>query len=132
MIYLEQALEIVCGLSDDMTGYPKSLATSFFTANGKRGTPDVEEVIKFLDEQLVVDQFDSLFELYRDFETCEISAGEKMTDFMARFHAKYLALVEKDPTVKIPDKILAMKIMMAAKLAPDSLMKGIISRLCSL
>ena len=132
MIYLEQALEIVCGLSDDMTGYPKSLATSFFTANGKRGTPDVEEVIKFLDEQLVVDQFDSLFELYRDFETCEISAGEKMTDFMARFHAKYLALVQKDPTVKIPDKILAMKIMMAAKLAPDTLMKGNISRLCSL
>ena len=118
----KQALEIVCELSDNMTGYPKDLATMFCRSNAKRGTPDVEEVIKFLDEHLEVDQYDILFRLYRDFETCEISEGEKITDFTTRFEAKYRALLKQDPALKIPDKILAMKIMMAAKLNPAELM----------
>ena len=100
---------------------PKTTITGVFDLLPQKGN-GMMEVIKFLDEHLDVDQYDILFRLYLDFETCEISEAEKITDFTARFQAKYRSLLKQDPALKIPDKILAMKIRMAAKLDPAELM----------
>ena len=84
--------------------------------------PSVAAVEKFLDEQLKVDEEEQLYYAYLDFEYIKIQPNERYQDYTVRFDTLYKALSVLSGDIKIPDKILAMKLRCTACLDRQTIM----------
>ena len=99
----------------------KTLMMEKFTDEQTKN-PTMELVMDFLEEQLVTDQYEEMYRLWRQWIECEIKPGEKWTAFVIRFDTRWQALKQKDPDLNIPDKVLVLRLRDAAKLSSANLM----------
>ena len=84
--------------------------------------PSCDDLKKFLDEQFNIDEYGEVWELFKAFIRCEIRPGEKIQDFTLRFDSAYKALIRKDPTSTVSERVKAMMLRDAAKLDTTALM----------
>ena len=119
-----KAAVIMEGITDHHKGHKlglKSLMMEMFTDEQTK-KPTMKMVKDFLREQLVYDQYDEMHRLWRSFIGCEIRPGERWAEFVTRFDTRWEALRQKDPDLKIPDKILVLLLRDNSKLSSANLM----------
>ena len=119
----QQAGVVMMELRDDHK-MKKGLATLMFRtlSDQQIANPTMKTITDFLDEQLNLDEYSEIWDLYTSLVRCEIKAGEKYQDFTARFDSSYKALLQKDAGCTISERVLAMMIRVAAKLDSQTLM----------
>ena len=115
----QQACCIIQGLRDDHKYHKKGLQSLMLKTltKAEQKKPTTAVVLKFLDEQLGGTSEEKLFEAYTTFIRCEIKSGEKYEDFVIRFEGDYQTLIQKSDNIAIPDQILAMQLILAAKIS---------------
>ena len=120
---VQQACTIMTDLRDDCKLKPGISTLLFRTlTEAEVENPTTKRVLEFLDEQLNLDQYGEIWDLFRNFITVEIKPDEKFQDFTARFQSAYQALVKKDPDCSMSEKVLAMFLRHAARLDTSMLM----------
>ena len=114
----QQACCVIQGLRDDHKHHKKGLQSLLLKTltEGEQKKPSMTKVMEFLDEQLGGTTEEKLFEAYIVFIRSEIKPGEKYEDFVVRFEGALQSLIQKGKNIKLPDQVLAMQLMMAAKL----------------
>ena len=119
----QQACAVV-GLMHDDHKIRKLMKTTFLnaTTDEKLRNLTMKDVEDFLEAQLGNNDEQEVYEAFEAFEDITIKVNETYTDFTARFDGAYKVLGQKEPALKYPDKILAMKIRRAAKLPLQTLM----------
>ena len=120
----QQAAAVIAGISDDLKYYKKGLKTDLMRTMTEEELkkPTMKGVMDFLEQHLAGTKEEATFTAYVNFMECEMKAGEKYEDFVIRFDIAHNALKQKDKDVKVPDKLLAMQLMRAAKLDKQTIM----------
>ena len=120
---VQQACTIMADLRDDCKLKPGISTLMYRTlTEDEVENPTTERVLQFLDEQLNLDQYGEIWDLFRDFITVEIRPNEKFQDYTARFESAYQALVKKDADCSMSEKVLAMFLRHTARLDTSMLM----------
>ena len=120
----QQACAIIHTITDDHKKHKLGLGTLMmetFTEE-EAMNPTVDKVIKFLDSQLILDQYEDIYVLWKDLMQCTIKPGETWAAFITRFDTRWQALHQRDPELKIPDKFLVLMLRDAAGLSATNMM----------
>ena len=119
----QQAGAVIGTIMDDHKNFKKGLQTDMmrtFTEDQLQN-PTMKMVMDFLDKHLAGNKVESVYNAYNDFIQCEMEPGEKYEDFVMRFDVSYTVLQQTEKDIKIPDKILTMQLLKAAKLEKATL-----------
>ena len=114
----QQAGAVISSIMDDHKNFKKGLQTDLMRTltEDQKKAPSMTVVMAFLDKHLSGTKVETVHNAYVTFVQCEMRQGEKYEDFVMRFDTAYSALQQTEKDIKIPDKILAMQLMTAAKL----------------
>ena len=119
----QQAAAVIATIMDDHKNFKKGLQTDLMRTltQEQMRNPTMEVVEAFLSKHLAGTKVDTVYNTYTDFIQCEIGQGEKYEDFVMRFDTAYTALQQTERDIKIPEKILTMQLLRAAKLEKSTL-----------